>query len=89
MHEKEYISATSLAKRTSATLEAIDKGEVEKMIVLKNNSPKAVLLSMQAYEAMQEEIEDLRLTAMALARLESFDRARAVSHEKMMEKFSQ
>ena len=89
MHAKEYISATSLAKRTSATLEAIDKGEVEKMIVLKNNSPKAVLLSMQAYEAMQEEIEDLRLTAMALARLESFDRARAVSHEKMMEKFSQ
>ncbi|MBW1819184.1 MAG: type II toxin-antitoxin system prevent-host-death family antitoxin, partial [Deltaproteobacteria bacterium] len=73
MRAKDYLSATALSKKTSATLEALEKGEVEKLIILKNNAPKAVLLSMEAYEAMEEELEDLRLMALALARLETFD----------------
>ena len=88
MSTKEYISATTLSKKTSATLDAFEKGETEKMIILKNNEPKAVLLSMDAYEAMEEEIEDLRLLSLALVRLETFDPKRALSHEHMMEKFT-
>jgi len=88
MRTKEYISATTLSKKTSATLEAFEKGETEKMIILKNNEPKAVLLSMEAYEAMEEEIEDLRLLSLALARFETFDPKRALNHEQMMEKFA-
>ncbi len=49
MRQNEYISATNLSKKTSATLDAFDRGEMENMIVLKNNAPKAVLLSMEAY----------------------------------------
>jgi hypothetical protein len=56
MRIKEYISATTLSKKTSATLDAFARGETEKMIILKNNEPRAVLLSMEAYEAMEEEI---------------------------------
>ncbi len=88
MRTKDYISATTLSRKTSATLEAFDRGETEKMIILKNNEPKAVLLSMEAYEAMKEEIEDLRLVSLALARLETFDPKRALNHEQMMEKFA-
>jgi len=29
---------------------------VEKLIILKNNEPKVVLLSVEAYEAMEEEV---------------------------------
>ncbi len=88
MHTTNYLSATTLSKKTSATLDSFDKGEVDTMIILKNNAPKAVLLSMAAYEAMQEELEDLRLAAITLARVETFDRTKAVSHESMKEKFA-
>ncbi len=88
MRTVDYISATTLAKKTALTLDALDRGDTEKMIILKNNTPKAVLLSMEAYEAMEEEIEDLRLSSLAVIRQESFQRKKAVSHAKMMEKFA-
>ena len=68
-------------------MDALEKGETEKLIILKNNTPKAILLSIEYYETMQEEIEDLRLTALALARLETFDEKKALSHEHIREKF--
>lgn len=87
MRIKDYLSVTTLSKKTAATLESLEKGESEKLVILKNNSPKAVLLSMECYEALEEELEDLRLTALALARLHTFDAKDAISHNDMMEKF--
>ncbi len=87
MRSTDYLSATALSKKTSATLDALEKGETEKLIILKNNAPKAILLSMESYEALQEEMEDLRLTALAIARLESFEDKKALSNEYIQEKF--
>jgi len=87
MNAKDYISATALSKKTSATIDSFAKGETEKLIVLKNNTPKAILLSIDAFEAMEEEMEDLRLTALALARLQTFNPEEALSHSQMMEKY--
>ena len=84
----QYLSATDLSKKTAATIDSLEKGEAEKLIILKNNAPKAVLLSIEAYQAMEEEMEDLRLTALAFARLQSFQEEDAIPHEKMMEKFA-
>lgn len=87
MRVTDYLSATALSKKTSATLDSLEKGETEKLIILKNNSPKAILLSIESYESMQEEMEDLRLTALALARLGTFDEKKALSHGRIQEKF--
>ncbi len=87
MRATDFLSATALSKKTSATLDALEKGEAEKLIILKNNAPKAVLLSIERYEAMEEEIEDLRLTALALARLETLDEKKVLSHRYIQEKF--
>ena len=87
MRSTDYLSATALSKKTSATLDALEKGDAEKMIILKNNTPKAILLSIESYEIMQEEMEDLRLTALALARLETLDEKKALSHAYIQEKF--
>lgn len=87
MRATDFLSATALSKKTSATLDALEKGEAEKLIILKNNAPKAVLLSVERYEAMEEEIEDLRLTALALARLETLDEEKVLSHRYIQEKF--
>ena len=88
MHKKNFLSATALSKNTAATLASLESGEVEKLIILKNNSPKAILVSIDAYEMMEEEMEDLRLTALALARLQTFKPETALSHKDMMEKFN-
>jgi len=45
MRATDYLSATALSKKTSATLDALARGDTEKLIILKNNTPKAVLLS--------------------------------------------
>ncbi len=87
MRTTDYISATTLSKKTASTLDSFGKGETEKLIILKNNTPKAILLSVEAYEAMEEEIEDLRLANLAFARINSFKPEEAISHKEMMEKF--
>ncbi len=87
MNINEFMSATELSKKTAATLSALEKGTTEKLIILKNNAPKAVLLSIEAYEAMVEELEDLRLTALALARVQTFDPDSAIPHGQIMERF--
>jgi antitoxin StbD len=85
---KEYLSSTNLAKHTAATLNSLESGEVDKLIILKNNSPKAILISLESFEAMEEEIEDLRLTALALSRLQMFDPSETISHKEMMERYT-
>ena len=82
-----YLSATTLSKKTAATLDNLEKSDSGEIIILKNNTPKAILLSIDAYTAMQEEIEDLRLAALGLARLSTFAPDEAVSHQEMMKKF--
>ena len=87
MNKKNFLSATVLAKETAATLDSLENGSREKLIILENNEPKAVMLSIDAYEEMEEEIEDLRLTSLALARFHTFDEKNAKSHAHMMERF--
>lgn len=88
MQIKNYLSATQLSKQTAATLNSIENGEIDKLIILKNNSPKAILMSFEAFEAMEEEIEDLRLTALALSRIQTFDPEETISHKEMMAKYA-
>lgn len=84
-----YLSATALSKKTAATLDALHEGEQERLIILRNNAPAAVLLSFAAYEAMAEELENLRLANLALRRWQSFRPEEAISHEAMMRKYGQ
>jgi len=88
MHIKNYLSSTHLAQKTAATLNSFENGDVDKIIILKNNTPKAVLMSIDSYEAMEEEIEDLRLTALALSRIQNFNTGEGISHEEMMRKYA-
>ncbi len=88
MHSEKYLSATDLSKKTAATIDTLEKGLADKLIILRNNAPKAVLLSMDAYEELMEEIEDLRLGALALARAKTFTEEKALSHKQVFGKFA-
>jgi len=88
MQIKNYLSATQLSKNTAATLNSLETGETDKLIILKNNSPKAILMSVDSYESMEEEIEDLRLTSLALARIQNFNFEETISHKEMIDKYT-
>ena len=88
MQIKNCLSSTQLSKKTAATLKSLESGETDKLIILKNNSPKAILMSFESYEAMEEEIEDLRLTALALSRIQNFNPEETISHKEMMDKYA-
>jgi antitoxin StbD len=88
MPSANYLSAAALSQQTAAALDSLERGETEKLIILQHDAPKAVLLSFDAYEALEEELEDLRLAALAFARLKTFKPEEGVSHQNMMKKFS-
>ncbi len=83
----EMLSATELSKKTSSLLTELADHEHDKFVIVRNNRPNAVLLSMSAYEALLEQVEDVQLTSLAKERLASFDRESAISHEEMKRKY--
>ena len=46
------------------------------------------MLPVDAYEAIMDELEDLRIEAVARERIRTFDPEKAVSHEEMMTRFA-
>jgi PHD/YefM family antitoxin component YafN of YafNO toxin-antitoxin module len=55
------------------------------LVVLKNNSPEAVILSPEEYTRMAEIVEDYQLLVLAQERLANNNEANAVSLETVME----
>nr|MBP9692596.1 type II toxin-antitoxin system Phd/YefM family antitoxin [Alphaproteobacteria bacterium] len=65
----------------------LTSGKQDHYVILRNNSPAAVLLNIQSYEALLDELEDLRVEVIARKRIQTFDRTNSISHEDMLKKF--
>jgi antitoxin StbD len=63
------ISSTDLQKRTRELLDRISKGGEDHYVVMRDNRPAAVMMAAERYEALIEELEDLRIEAVARTRL--------------------
>jgi len=83
----ETISVTDIQRRAKEVFERIESGEQDKFVVLRNNEIAAVLLPAARYEALMDELEDLRIDAIAAERAASFDPARAITHADMLARF--
>ena len=83
----ETISVTDIQRRAKEVFERIERGEQDRFVVLKNNEIVAVLLSSDRYEALMDELEDLRIDAIAAERVATFDPAKAITHEEMLARF--
>jgi antitoxin StbD len=65
------ISATDLQKKTRELLDRISTGVDDHLVVMRDNRPTAVMMGAERYEAMIDELADLRIEAVARARLET------------------
>ena len=84
----ETISVTDIQRKTKEIFERIESGEQEKYVVLKNNEITAVLLPADRYEALMDELEDLRIDAIAAERAATFDPAKVITLEQMEAQFA-
>jgi antitoxin StbD len=63
------VSSTDLQKKTRELLDRIATGRQDHFVVMRDNKPAAVMMATEKYEALIEELEDLRIEAVARARL--------------------
>ena len=85
---EQAVSATAMARSFGARLKDVSSGEVTHLVIFKDNEPAAVLVSVNAYQALQDELEDLRSELLAIERLPSLDTTVTVSLEDMEARFS-
>jgi antitoxin StbD len=76
------ISATDLQKKTKELLDRISSGVDDHLVVMRDNRPTAVMMAAGRYEAMMDELADLRIEAVAQSRL-STPRKDYISLEEM------
>ncbi|WP_062268516.1 type II toxin-antitoxin system prevent-host-death family antitoxin [Endozoicomonas arenosclerae] len=84
------LPVTQFARQLKAYLDKISNQESDKYVVMRNNQPAAVLLSVERFESMVEELEELRVEALARERLSAFDAdeaAETISHSDMLKRF--
>src|SRR5579859_7541571 len=82
------ISLTEVSRSAKEIFTKLEKGKQDKFVVMRNNAPTAVLLGVVAYEALINEVEDLRIEIIAIKRMRDFDRSKAISHDEMIKKFA-
>ena len=82
------ISVTAMVRSFSAKLKEISSRATERLVIFKDNQPAAVIINVQAYQEMLDELENLRIEAAARERPSNFDQAKAVSHEDMRARYA-
>jgi antitoxin StbD len=81
-NSQQVVSSTDLQKKTRELLDDISGGKQEHYVVMRDNKPAAVMMATERYQALIEELEDLRIEAVARARLAT-PRKAYVSKQKM------
>jgi antitoxin StbD len=82
------VSVTKLSREARDIFERLRKGRQDRLVVMRNNAPAAVLLSVKTFQALLDELEDLRLESVARKRLRSLGRVKTFSHRVMMRGFA-
>ena len=81
-------SMPAMVRGFSARLEEISSRATERLVIFKDNRPAAVIINVDVYQEMLDELKDLRVEAAAGERLIGFDQAKAVSHDDMRARYS-
>ena len=85
---QQAVSATAMVRNFGARLKEVTRGEVTHLVIFKNNEPAAVLVSVEAYQALQDELKDLRAERLAIERLTTLNENNTMSLADMEARFS-
>jgi len=82
------VSVTAMVRGFSAKLKEISSRTTDRLVVFKDNEPAAVIVNVDAYQEMLDELEDLRIDAIARDRLSTFEKSKAISLSAMKERYA-
>ena len=82
------VSVTEVSRSAKTIFDRLSSGKQEKYVVMRNNAPAAVMMPVNIYESMMDELDDLHIQLTAQERLRSFDREKAISHDDMLSRFA-
>ncbi|MEI6207674.1 MAG: type II toxin-antitoxin system Phd/YefM family antitoxin [Desulfuromonadales bacterium] len=82
------VSVTEVSRSAKSIFDRLSSGKQEKYVVMRNNAPAAVMMPVSIYEALMDELDDLHIQLTARDRLQSFDRAKSITHEDMLKRFT-
>lgn len=85
---EQAVSATAMVRNFGARLKEVTSGAVTHLVIIKDNEPAAVLVGVEAYQALQDELEDLRAEIRAFELLTTLDQGNRVSLEDMEARFT-
>lgn len=73
------VSVTTMVRSFSARLKEVSSRATDRLVIFKDNEPAAVIVNVDAYQEMLDELEDLRIEAIAHERMSTFDKGKAIS----------
>ena len=82
------VSVTAMVRGFSAKLKEVSSRKTERLVIFKDNEPAAVIINVDAFQEMLDELENLRVEATARERLIGFDKANTISHDDMRARYS-
>ncbi len=84
---EQAVSATAMVRGFSAKLKEVTSGKVSHLVIFKDNEPAAVLMGVATFQALQDELDDLRAERKAIDRLSTLDEEKTVSLKDMEARF--
>lgn len=83
-----FISVSDLSRgMASKIIQQVGKNK-EQFIVIKNNKPEAVILSIDEYTELLEAKENLELLQMANDRMKGFNQKDTLSHDDILKEYN-
>jgi antitoxin StbD len=83
------VSITDVVRTAKRYIDNLVAGAQDHYVVMRNNSPAVVMLSVETYQAMADELEDLRIAAVAAERLRVPVTANElIGHDEMVARFA-
>ncbi|AMB85538.1 Phd-YefM [Pseudomonas agarici] len=82
------VSVTAMVRGFSAKLKDIASRTTERLVIFKDNEPAAVIINVEAFQEMLDELENLRVEATARERLMGFDAGNALSHKDLRARYA-
>ena len=81
------VSVTDISRSPKKYFDRLSSGQQDRYVIMRNNAPEAVVLPVDYYEEVMNELEDLRVELLAATRLNDTYDTNMVSHEGMRSRF--
>lgn len=85
---EQAVSVTDMSRGAGKLLDSLKKGDQQQFVIMRNNAPEAVLIAAAEFQRLLDELEDLRVEALAKERLATLDEENTVSHADMLDEFT-